>query len=93
MHAKSRGELVEELVRQLVPIDLRGTRSKIPAIQAIIFQLMKEATKGNKKAGRLLSKFVQYANKHQRKRRIEVVFVDPDDATEPPTDDHSGEQQ
>lgn len=60
-----------------VPITLNGETKKVPAIEAIVLQLIQQEMAGNARAARTLLKYREFANQTGEKR-LEVIFIESD---------------
>jgi hypothetical protein len=69
--------LIDRLLVAPVPITLNGETKKVPAIEAIVLQLMQKEMAGNPQAARTLLKYREFANQNADKR-LEVIFVESD---------------
>jgi hypothetical protein len=56
---------------------LSGETKEVPALEAIILQLMQKSMAGNGRATRVLLKYQELANRNLEKR-LELTFVDSD---------------
>ncbi|QIG98090.1 DUF5681 domain-containing protein [Bradyrhizobium sp. 6(2017)] len=67
--------VVERLL--LSPVDTKkdGHPTKMPMLEAIIYQLLKKSLNGDKKADRTLQKFKEFAERNSV-AKFEIVFVD-----------------
>ena len=80
---RSDGNTVSLIDRRLiasVKIVKNGVQTKIPAINAIMYQLLQKSLAGNKKAERALREFEAFASRNMTKR-TEIIFVGNDYTT------------
>ena len=77
--AKTKGhlEVIEQLLHQPVPVEKDGELTKMPAISAIIYVLLKKSLAGDRKAERALQRYEAHALQ-SRAADFEIVFVDSD---------------
>ena len=69
--------VIDRLLLASVPITLNGETCKVPALVAIMFQLLQKAMAGNARAYRILQKYREFAIRN-RKEKLELVFVESD---------------
>jgi hypothetical protein len=67
--------LIDRLLMEPVKIVKNGVPTRMPAINAIIHQLLQKSLSGNKKAERALREFEAFASRNMTKQ-TEIVFVD-----------------
>jgi hypothetical protein len=63
--------------RLIAPVKIikNGVPTKMPALNAIMYQLLQQSLSGNKKAERALREIEAFASRNMTKR-TEIVFVD-----------------
>jgi hypothetical protein len=69
--------LIDQRLMAPVKIVKNGVQTKIPALNAIMYQLLQKSLAGNKKAERALREFEAFAGRNMTKR-TEIIFVDND---------------
>jgi hypothetical protein len=69
--------LVDRLLVAPVQIVKNGVPTKMPALNAIMYQLLQKSLSGNNKAQRALREFQAFASRNTTKRPA-IVFVDND---------------
>jgi Family of unknown function (DUF5681) len=67
--------LIDRLLLAPVRIVKNGAPTKMPALNAIMYQLLQKSLSGNRKAARALREFEAFASRNLTKR-LEIVFVD-----------------
>jgi hypothetical protein len=67
--------LIDRLLVTSVKIVKNGIPTKMPALNAIMYQLLQKSLSGNKKAERALREFEAFASRNMTKR-FDIVFVD-----------------
>jgi Family of unknown function (DUF5681) len=67
--------LIDRLLVAPIKIVKNGVPTRMPALNAIMHQLLQKALSGNKKAARALREFEAFASRNMT-RRLEIVFVD-----------------
>ena len=81
---------IDRLLLTPVQISLSGETRKVPALEAIICQLLQKAISGSARASRVLLKYQEFASQHGEKK-LELTFVDSAYtralATQPVSDD------
>ena len=60
-------EIMERLLGRRVPMNVNGEAKQVSAIKAIMFQLMQKEMAGAARAGRILLKFQEFANRPSNK--------------------------
>lgn len=75
--AESQLSVIERLLRAPVVAVKDGQPERMPALRAIMLQLMQRSLSGDKKAERTRQKFEEFA-KRNNALELEVVFVDND---------------
>jgi hypothetical protein len=78
--AESLATTIDKMLLAAVPITLNGEVTKVPTIEAIMFQLLQKGMGGSERAHRVLLKYNEFANQHLEKK-LEVTFVDSDYTT------------
>jgi hypothetical protein len=68
-------EVIEQLLARRVSIDLNGKPTRVPAIKAIVFQLLQQDMKGDARASRTLLKYLEFA-RAKGKKSAELAFVE-----------------
>jgi hypothetical protein len=69
--------LIDKLLAASVTITFNGETKRVPAIEAIVLQLMQKEMAGDAHTARTLLKYREFANQNAD-RRLEVVFVESD---------------
>lgn len=69
--------LIDRLLMEHVRVSINGRIRRIPAIEAIMLQLMQKEMAGDKYASRVLLKYEKLALQ-AGERRLEIKFVDSD---------------
>ncbi|MBR1267664.1 hypothetical protein JQ629_09105 [Bradyrhizobium sp. AUGA SZCCT0222] len=77
---ESQLSVIERLLRAPVAAVKDGQPERMPALQAIMFQLVQRSLAGDKKAERTRQKFEEFAKRNSA-AELEVVFVDNDYTT------------
>jgi hypothetical protein len=67
--------LIDRLLVAPVKIVKNGVPTKMPALNAIMYQLLQKSLSGHRKAERALREFETFASRTMTKR-LEIVFVD-----------------
>jgi hypothetical protein len=67
--------LIDSLLLAPVQITLNGQATKVPALEAIMCQLLQKALSGSGRAFRVLLKYQEFASRHGEKK-LELTFVD-----------------
>jgi Family of unknown function (DUF5681) len=70
-------EIMDRLLARRVPISVNGHAKRVPALEAIVLQLIQNAVSGNGRALRALLKYQEFANSRSARSR-EVQFVESD---------------
>jgi Family of unknown function (DUF5681) len=73
--AESTVTLIDRLLVAPVKIVKNGVPTTMPALNAIMYQLLQKSMLGNKKAERALREFEAFASRNMTKR-FEIIFVD-----------------
>jgi hypothetical protein len=68
-------DLLDGFLTKPVQVTVNREARKVPALEAIIFQLLQKQMAGNAHASRTLLKYQEFASRNT-KRRLEVTFVD-----------------
>ena len=68
---------IDRLLRAPIKITLSGETKEVPALEAIVLQLMQKSNAGNGRATRVLFKYQEFANRNLEKK-LELTFVDSD---------------
>ena len=68
---------IDRLLAAPVPITFSGETKRVPAIEAIVLQLLQKEMAGNARAARTLLKYREFAAQNDEKQR-EVIFVESD---------------
>jgi Family of unknown function (DUF5681) len=69
--------MIDRLLAAPVPITVNGEIMSVPAIEAIVLQLMQKEMAGSAPAARALLKYREFANQNGEKR-LQVIFVESD---------------
>lgn len=69
--------LIDRLLAAPVPITFNGETKRVPAIEAIVLQLMQKEMGGDAQAARALMKYRAFAHQNAEKR-LEVIFIESD---------------
>lgn len=69
--------LIDRLLVAPIPITLNGETTSVPAIEAIVLQLMQQEMAGNVRAARTLLKYREFAYQNGD-RRLELIFIESD---------------
>jgi hypothetical protein len=69
--------IIDKLLAAPVPIALNGETKNVPAIEAIVLQLMQKEMAGSAQAARTLLKYREFAS-HDGEKRLEVIFIESD---------------
>ena len=69
--------IIDRLLTATVSMTINGEVQRIPALQAIVSQLVQRDLSGNPKAARALLKYQEFASRNTE-RKSEVTFVDND---------------
>jgi hypothetical protein len=73
--AESRVAVVERLLLKPVDTVKEGQAEKMPALKAIMYQLLQKSLSGDKKAARALQKFEEFARRNST-AEFDIIFVD-----------------
>jgi hypothetical protein len=68
---------MERLLMRRVSVTLNGEAKQVSGIEAIVFQLMQKEMAGDARAGRILLKYQEYANRSSNKS-TQLQFVESD---------------
>jgi hypothetical protein len=68
---------MERFLTRRVSISVNGEAKQVSAIEAIVFQLMQKEMAGDARAGRILLKYMEFANRSSNKS-TELQFVESD---------------
>jgi hypothetical protein len=66
---------VDRLLLASTPITLNGNATRVTAIEAIVFQLLRKSMSGNARACRALLKYKQFVSQNMKKK-VDLTFVD-----------------
>jgi len=66
---------VDRLLLVSTPITLNGNATRVTAIEAIVFQLLRKSMSGNARAFRVLLKYKQFVSQNMKKK-VDLTFVD-----------------
>jgi hypothetical protein len=69
--------MIDRLLAAPVPITLNGETKRVPAIEAIVLQLMQNEMAGDARAARTFMKYREFASQNVQKR-LEVTFTESD---------------
>jgi hypothetical protein len=69
--------MMERFLTRRVSISVNGEAKRVSAIEAIVFQLMHEEKTGDARAGRILLKYIEFANRSSNKS-TKLHFVESD---------------
>lgn len=67
--------VIDRLLGAPVQITINGETEAVPALEAIIFQLLQKEMSGNQQAARTLLKYREFASR-STKKKLEITFVD-----------------
>ena len=66
---------VDRLLLASTPITLNGNATRVTAIEAIVFQLLRKSMSGNARACRALLKYKKFVSQNMKKK-VDLTFVD-----------------
>jgi hypothetical protein len=80
-HSESAVEMIDESLSRPIEIIENGASRQAPTLEMILLQLWLKGLSGSRKAQKVLQKYEQLA-KQDVERKVEIVFVDHDSATD-----------
>jgi hypothetical protein len=69
--------MIDRLLMEPVSATVNGEATKMPALEAIVFQLYHKATSGNAHAHRVFLKYQEFASRNSEKK-LELTFLEND---------------
>jgi hypothetical protein len=66
---------VDKLLFASTPITLNGNATRVTAVEAIVFQLLRQSMSGNARAFRALLRYKKFVSQNMKKK-VDLTFVD-----------------